>query len=437
SEFCYGDSRAVLVARRDPGAVVLDFFAFPAGSGAAWDPERITAVTSGLAAPPAAHPVLSTLRGDLAGFADAAAVPALSELLQIADVAHEITYYHSPVQSEWTARALRQRAALDQLRETRRLFSGLRLEAAVEPDNVQMTFTWEPADPDAAALVDRTFTRPATGIALPALAGLCDGALACWRSAGLPAFAALDELAIGLYARDERAFADTFRDAGDWGPAVLALETWPSALGMVHRWGREQKGIEAGIIHTAFDIAGRVEGSGGSLRSLQAADRSVHADYVTYARMPGQDLALFRSLLGFAQLRFSPTTIPGVASKVEVSPLPSPDAPAQLFLVTDPGTVRVGDKDLEFGWLAVADAPDRLKWLLADIEHGPDTGPAFYGELPDLWRMITSFKDGPRELGFLQSWLEGRGLRFAADVIGGRVRLDLEFSRRSAAAIAR
>lgn len=433
SEFCFGDSKAVLVARRDPAAVVLDFFIFPAGTGAAWDPERATAVTSGLAAAPAALPVLSTLRGDLAAFADAAAVPALSELLEFTDLVSDLRWYDASMRSERIARALNQRSAIEQLRETRRLFSGIRLEAAVEPDNVQATLSWEPVDPDAAALAERTFTRPAAGVGVPTLAGLCDGALACWRSAGLPSFTALGELAIGLYARDERAFKDAIRDAGDWGAAVIALETWPSALGMVQRWGREQKGLEAGIINTALDITGRVEGSGGSLRSLQFADRNVHADYIAYSRMQGQDLALFRSLIGFTPLRFSPTTIPGVTSKVETSNIPDADAPAQLFLVTDPGTVRVADKDLEFGWIAVADAPDRLKWMLADIEQTTDSTPAFYAELPDLWRLIASFKDGPRDAGFLQSWLAGRGVRLAADVIGGRVRLDLEFSRRAPA----
>jgi hypothetical protein len=146
--------------------------------------------------------------------------------------------------------------------------------------------------------------------------------------------------------------------------------------------------------------------------------------------MQAPDLALFRSLVGFAELRFAPTTVTGVDSKVEAATAPSGDAPAQIYLVTDPGTVKVGDRDVEFGWLAVADGPDRLRWLLKDVEHGKDVLPAVWFELPDLWQLISSFEDGPREAGFMQSWLTGRSVRFAADVTGGRVRLDLDFRRK-------
>ncbi|MBZ5714233.1 hypothetical protein [Nannocystis pusilla] len=432
SEFCFGDARALLVVRKEQAAVVLDLFMFPAGTGAAWDPDRVPAITSGLAAAPATLPVLSTLRGDFAAFADAAAVPALAEVVEIADAVGDLRWYEPSQRSERVARALNQRAALEQLRETRRLFAGVRLEASVDPETVQMTMSWEPVDGAAADLAEKTFSRAQAGVGVPTLAGLCDGALACWRSSGLPAFAGLGELAIGLYGRDERAFKDAIDSAGDFGPVVLMLETWPSALGMVERWGREQKGMEAGIIRTVLDIVGRVEGTAGSLRSLQFADRNVRTDYVAYSRVQGQDLALFRSLVGLSSLRFSPATVPGVDARVESAGLPGADAPAQFFLVTDPGTVRLADKDVEFGWIVVADGQDRLKWMLADLERDNETNPAFYGELPDLWRLVASFEGGPREAGFLQSWLTGRGFRLAADVVGGRVRLDAEFARRPA-----
>lgn len=372
------------------------------------------------------------MRGDLAAYVDGAAVPALSELVEVARAVRDLRWYSDADRPARAARAMQQRAALERLRETRRLFAGVRLEAAAGPEAVQVTMSWEPVDPAAADLSEKTFSRAPARVAVPALAGLCDGALACWRSAGLPALTALGELAIGHYARDERAFSDALDDAGDFGPVVLMLETWPNALGMVQRWGLEQKGVEAGIIRTALDIVGRVEGTGGSLRSLQVG-RNVQTDYITYARVQGQDLALFRSLVGLSSMRFSPTTVAGVEAKVEAANLPYADVAAQFFLVTDPGAVRLGDRDVEFGWIVAADGPDRLKWALKDIAHDSDTRPAFYGELPDLWRLVASVDDGPREVGFLQSWLHGRGLRLAGDVIGGRVRLDLELARRPAA----
>lgn len=434
TEFCFGDSGDVLILRRDQSALLFDLFVFPAGTGGNADPERVATIKAGLSATtPATLPILSTLRGDLAAYFDGAAFPALAEVLAITDAVDDLRWYDAQSIPQRIDRALKTRAALDQLRETRRLFSGVRVEAAFEPDAVQATVSWEPVDTEAAATADRTFQRQPAGVPVPTLAGLCDGALACWRTAGLPGFAALGELAIGLYAKDERAFGDAVRAADDYSVGVIMLETWPSALGMLQRWGQEQKGMEAAMIRTALEITQRVEGSGGSLRSLQMGDRNVQSDYVTYGRMQGQDLALFRSLVGFSQLRFAPTTVAGVDAKVEAAVVPEDDVPVQVFLVTDPGTIRMGDKDVEVGWLVAADGPDRLKWLLKDIEHAKDPEPAVYFELPDLWRLVASFRDGQRDAGFLQQWLSGRSVRFAADTVGGRVRLDMEFARRGAA----
>lgn len=433
SDFCFGDSGAAMILRREPAAVVLDFFLFPAGTGAAWDQERVKTVTTGLAAAPATLPALAGLRGDFAAYADGAALPEVAEVVEVADAVSDLRWYDPSSIPRRVQKALGQREALERLRATRRLFGGVRLEAAFEPDVVQATLSWDPVDEAAAAAAEKTFTRAAAGLPVPTLAGLCEGALACWRGGGLPSLSALGELAIGEYAKDPRAFGDAIEASGDVGPAVLFLETWPNGLGMVQRWGAEQKGVEAAMARTALEIVGRVEGSGGSLRSLKIADRSVHTDYVTYARMPGSDLALFRSLVGFGKVQFAPTTLSGVEAKVEAAQVPSGEVPAQLFLVTDPGTVRVGDKDVEFGWLVAADGPDRLRWLLKDIAQENTALPAAYFELPDLWQLVAGFEDGPRELGFLQSWLSGRSVRFAADVVGGRVRLDLELARRGAA----
>lgn len=430
TELCFGDSEAVLLLRKDSGAVLVDYFWFPAGTGAAWDSERVAAVKTGLGAGAATLPPLRTLRGDFVVYADGGAFPAVAELGGLTDAVRALRWSEPATIGERVRRALGERAALDALRETRRLFTGVRFEAAVAGEVVQATLAWEPVDDAAREVATRTFARQPAGVKVPGLPGLCEGSLACFRTGGLPSMSALGELAIGHYARDAQAFGDALRDAGDTGGVVLFLETWPNALGMLQRWGQQQSGLEAGMIRTALDIAGRVEGSGGSLRSLQVSERGVQTDYVAYARMPGPDLALFRSLVGFAELRFSPAPLPGVEARVEAAVVPAGEAPAQLFLVTDPGAVRVGDKDLEFGWLVAADGPDRLRWLLGDIEHTGAAAPAFYAELPDLWRLVGAVEDGPREAGFLQAWLSGRSVRLAADVVRGAPRLDLELARR-------
>jgi hypothetical protein len=253
------------------------------------------------------------------------------------------------------------------------------------------------------------------------------------RTAGIPRLAGFEELATGAYARPSRDFGELLDDTDEFGALQLLLETWPNAIGAVQRWPKQEGGkIEVAMIGQVLEAIGRVEGTGASLRSLQVGDRRASADYVVYQRLHGGDLALIRSLLGFAGVRFSQVTLPQVPGKVDQAQLPDSDVPATFLLVTDPGTVRAGDKDIEVGWAVVADATDRLTWMLG-LERSAATQPAFYAELPDLWRLISSIEDGPRELNFAQGWLSGRSLRIAGDVIGGRLRIDVQLARDAAA----
>ena len=187
------------------------------------------------------------------------------------------------------------------------------------------------------------------------------------------------------------------------------------------------------MLGQVLEAVGRIEGLGGSLRSLHVNRNNATGDFVGYMRLQGQDLALMRSLLGFAGVRFSPVTLPQVAGKVETAAIPDADVPASLILVTDPGTVRAGDKDIEVGWAVVADSNDRLTWLLG-LERSAAVQPAFYLEFPDLWQIVASTGDGARELNFAQAWLSGRSMRLAADIIAGTLRVDLQLARTAPAA---
>jgi hypothetical protein len=429
SDLCTGGGSDLLVVRSGDGAVVFDFFDFNAGTGAAWDPERVAVVTDALrSAAVASNPVLSTLRGDFAVYADADALPGLHEVLSLGEAVGRLSWSPQDVQ-----RKLDAGSKLAQLREVRRLFQGARLEFVVDGETAQATFQWEPRDDAARDQLTRLLTRTPAAASVPTIAGLCDGSLACARTAGYPSLAAFEELATGVYARPSREFGDVVDDADEFGALVLLLETWPNALGAVQRWPKQEGGkIEVAMIGQVLEAIGRVEGTGASLRSLQVGDRRASADYVVYQRLHGGDLALIRSLLGFAGVRFSQVTLPQVPGKVDQAQLPDSDVPATFLLVTDPGTVRAGDKDIEVGWAVVADATDRLTWMLG-LERSAATQPAFYAELPDLWRLISSIEDGPRELNFAQGWLSGRSLRIAGDVIGGRLRIDVQLARDAAA----
>ncbi len=427
SELCVGSSGELLLVRASDNAVAVDIFVFTAGTGAAFDAERVAAVKAALGAPIASLPVLASLRGDFMAYADADAVPALQETLSIAQAAGSLRWSPDIVRDH-----LAQSPALAQLRETRRLFAGARLEVVLAGDVMQATFQWEPRDDAARAVLGRLLTRTPAAASVPTISGLCDGSLVCMRTAGLPAVSGFDELAVGIYARPEAELMRVIDDADDLGALTLFLETWPNFFGAAQRWSREQGGrMETVMLGQALEAVGRIEGLGGSLRSLHVRGGDTTGDFIGYMRMHGQDLVLMRSLLGFAGIRFAPATLPQVPGKVEATRIPDSGIPASLYIVTDPGTVRAGDRDIEAGWAMIADSDDRLTWMIG-LERSAAVTPAFYFELPDLWRLLGADDNASRDLNFAQTWLTGRSVRIAADVIDGRLRLDFQLAKTTA-----
>ena len=429
SELCTGNSRELILVRSAEGAIAVDYFGFTAGTGAAFDAERVPVIKAALAVPIASLAPLSTLRGDFVAYADADALPALHEALSVADAANSLRRYPEGVKAK-----LAEAPALALLRETRRLFAGARLELTIDGDTLRSTFQWEPRDDQARELLTRLLTRRPAAASVPTISGLCDGSLACMRTAGFPAVAPFEELAVGVYARPEREMMQTLDDADDFAGLVLFLESWPNFLGAAQRWPREQGGrMETAMLGQALEAVGRIEGMGGSLRGFQVNRGTPSGDFIGYMRMHGQDLTLIRSLLGFAGLRFAPVDLPQVTGKVESTRIPDADLPVSLYVLTDPGTVRAGDRDIEVGWAMVADGNDRLTWML-NLERSAAVTPAFYLELPDLWQLFTTFDEARRELNFAQGWLAGRSVRIAADVIDGRLRIDFQMARTAAPA---
>ncbi len=432
SDLCFGGSRELILVRSADKTVAIDFFNFSAGTGTASDPERLPVIKEALAAPVSTLAPLATLRGDFAAFVDADTFTAVQEVESLAGAASAL---HWSPQS--TAARLTEAANFAALRETRRLFAGARLEVILDADSLQSTFQWEPRDDASREVLTRLFTRKPAAASVPTLSGLCDGSLACMRTAGLPSPASFDELAVGVYARPENELERILDDADDFAALAVFFETWPNLLGAAQRWPREQNGrIENVMIGQALEAVGRIEGMGGSLRSIHVNRGNVSGDFVGYMRLQGQDLALIRSLMSLAGVSLAPVTLPQIAGKVEGAAIPDSDVPASLLLITDPGTVRAGDRDIEVGWAVVADNNDRLGWMYG-LERSAAVLPAFYFELPDLWQLIaTTGGQAPRELGFAQSWLTGRSLRIAGDIIDGRLRIDMQLARTAAAAAA-
>lgn len=128
----------------------------------------------------------------------------------------------------------------------------------------------------------------------------------------------------------------------------------------------------------------------------------------------------------------TPTTVTGIDGKVMMLRVPEDDVPAVLMTREDAETVKADDgTEVRHGWLAVVDAPDRLGWLL-----GPSTDdghePLLYGEIPELWRLVSSVPEAVDELGFARTWASERGMKAALQLDDGQPRLVLEVARTDA-----
>ncbi len=430
TDFCHGDRTALVLTRKEGSAQLIDVFNFAVGEGSYGDAERVAAVKAALAAPAATLPVLRELRGDLVGYVDGPQVAVLANTDAIASLTASASYLDDAGYAEEVARVRRRLEGLDKVRGTRRLLRGLRGEASFTDGNVRATFAWEPVDAEAATTLDRLLSHPAN-LDAPSLAALCADAILCYRTTGLPALAPLGEIATGTYAAPARDFGQAVDAGDDLAGVALFLETWPNALGAAQRWMKEEmRGPEAAIVGGIVDSIGHFEGSGGSLRSLQVQGGDPRGDFVGYVRAASQELNLLRGLLGFGGLRFAPLQLQSVGAKVESVQIP--DAPGSLFIATDPAKVKIGEQETEVGWMIVADAPDRLSWLLG-LPRDRAVHPSAYYEV-DLVRLVGSVPEVAGELGSARAWLEGRTVRGSLAVIAGRPRIDLYFGKPPAAA---
>jgi hypothetical protein len=246
---------------------------------------------------------------------------------------------------------------------------------------------------------------------VPTIASLCDGALVCGRSRGVPDRARFSSLATGIYADPEQLERALDRHEEE-ATIVLMLETWPNALGTLAQLpGNTIKPPESFIIQNVIDVTSRVLGGGFSIRSLSETRHALVGDWVGYTRMTAADLSALRGFLQMLDSRLSPVSIPEIPGRVEFTPIPDSDVSGNFYAIYDP-SAATGD----WGWAVLADSDDRVRWL-AGLPHDDGAVPLVYLEAVDLWRLVASFEDGREELGFAQSWLSRRWVR-------GQVALD-------------
>ena len=409
---CVGDSDMVTILREAKGALVIDVVVFSA-PGKPDAPGRIAAATEAALATTVERPELAKLAGDAAAFLD---INAVEDLVTV-------NALHRAIRSiEWTAvddrrstisRRLEEIEAIHKLKDAPLLYRGAAFEVVAEGGKIEARLRWELAE-DQADNAKKLLVGPEQAADVPTIEALCEGAVACARSRGLPKPSTWrDSLATGVYAEEARKLQRTLDRGDEWSALLLFAGAWPNLVGAVTRWPAQEigRGPEAAIANNLVDALGDIEGWGASLRSIAAqGGRGIHADYAVYARAKTQDVDLARTLMSFAELNPTDTAISGVEGKAQMVRLPVREVPAAAMLYHDP--------DKTHGWATLVDGPDRLGWLLnLPRDRAPD--PSFYFEIPDLWRLASAEPSLGRELGFARGWLAGRELRMALHVVGG------------------
>jgi len=406
---CGGPSDGVVVIREREDGVIFDLCLNFVGDRDKPDGRlRRLEIEQALALGPGPAPAdVAALRGDLGIAIDG---PGISALVRIFDLAKVLGYDHGdPVDA--VAHYDRRMSALAELRadSSARLFAGLTLAATLGPDAFDAELRWRVRE-GASSQLASVFALSEIDADVPSVAALCEGALICARSRGLPAFDRFAGLATGLFADPDRLTAQIDRHE-ELARAVLLLETWPNAIASLGRLPKTlSAGPEAYMAQSALDLATRVLGFGVSVRAIDRLDGGLRGDWLAYARASGGDLATLTSYLQLAELRLAPTSIAEVDATVGVAPIPDPALGGNLYSLIEPGGA--------WGWVVLADADPRVRWF-AGLAHDDGAAPLAYVEVSDLWRVVSSSPDLTRELGHARAWLARRWVRAQVEHGGG------------------
>jgi hypothetical protein len=419
---CTGDSRTVAIVSTPAGRVQLDLVEFAvAASPLAGD--RPATLRAAVGAPAAELPALAELRGTAAMYIDATAIARVHEIERIRHALQVLRWDTRP-QYEQVTRTTATIDAVERMGQGTLLYDGVALEVLAVEDRVHAVARWHCIAAQRELAAELLGDRP-THAAVPTHAALCDGALACARTAGLPEPSRLaDRLGTGIWALDARGFEREIDPEEPAQAAHLIAASWPNLLAAAARWpvAEAGEGFEAGLARSVVDTIAKIEGYGASLRSLSVGRSTVHADYVAYARTTAPDNAMLRGLLGLAEIRMQESTLAGVDGPVQFATLPEDDAPVVLATHDERTPTVVDGKDVLYGWLAVVDGNDRMAWLLG-LPREQANGPRAYFEVPDLGRLVSTVPELERELGVLLGWLQGRGFRAALSIERGEPRI--------------
>lgn len=400
TRLCAGENDGLLVVRDVPDGVGFDLYIAMIGDSEQPDsPGRRALIQAALGRPRGGIPAAAALRGDANLLVDAGPTVAMLRAGELASAVRRLPWSGVEV----VDRQLERDGQLRELHEsTAPAFRGAQFELDANEQRVLAVARWLPNERASVAL-DEVFALSKIDADVPSIAALCEGALICGRSRGLPQRARFHPLARGIYARPE-ALADALDDNDELAPLILALESWPNALGTLALLpGNVIEPPESFVFDSAATTVERVLGAGFSVRSLSEQNGDIQGDWVAYARMSSADLNGIAGYLGMAELRLSPASISGVEGRVES--LKIPNGPGNYYAVHDPKGPSGA-----WGWAVIADGDDRVRWL-AGREHDDGAAPLAYLEFGDLWRLVSGFEDGRDELRFAQAWLSKRWIR--------------------------
>jgi hypothetical protein len=410
---CLAESSGVIMLRELDDAVVVDLVMFAVsstdGSPSQWKPT----LEAALAEPSATIEHAASLAGDAAMWLDPAPLARLQALHRVGNAMSSAAWATDwPSDIAWELKRVR---AFAPLAEAPRIFPGVQIEAVAQGKDLQARATW----PVAGALWGRMgasmIATPPSPSPVPKIEALCDGAVICFRTQGIPDVRALAKsLATKGFSGD---FEHVMRRLGrdeEFSFALVLAGGWANLLASGASFPESMSGTEAGIARTVRDAAMRAEGFGGSVRSLAMTGFfRFETDYVLYSRAQVGDVGAATGLLALSGEPTREVDLADGRGKATLLDTRAQSPRAQVLLRKDEGEATAG-------WIALADAPDRFSWLLS-LPTETTEAPTAYLEFPDLLGLVAPMAGG--DLEDMRGWLRSRRLRFLLDLSGGAPRL--------------
>ena len=301
------------------------------------------------------------------------------------------------------------------LTEATRLFPGVAISFDAKGGDLYGTASWPVAGALVGRLAARTIATRASSAEVPKIEALCDGAMACFRTQGLPDMRAVNKrLLTGTFGKDIETLMRAFDRDEEYSFTLLLAGAWPNLLAAAANIPESMEGAEAGIARTVRDAVQRADGFGGRLDNWSVSGfLNFHGSGFLYARTAKQDVDAAKGLLGLAG--------------APVKDVELPDGKGRATLLQEDGAhfyFQSGDSD--FGWAAITSSPQDFAKLLSMASETP-AGPMAYLEVPRLWNLIEPGDDS--DFAFLRTWAKERRLQFALELDGGQPRLNAALVR--------